>query len=87
MVKKITKEEYNKIKEDVKSGKISLDKLYRKAGVYPPYMMPYEYRPSKDKDKTREEYAEVLINAEIDFVLSFIYSTGEPKGEPPAGYE
>lgn len=74
MVKKITIEEFNKIKEDVKSGKIKLDDLYKKAGVCPPYMVPYEFRHFDYRNLSKEDYGNLLKNGEIEFVLEHLYS-------------
>lgn len=64
-------EEKQQLKQDIKDGKVSMDDLYEKCKVYPPYMIPYEYRGDKYKNMTAEEYLKQVADDEIETLLCF----------------
>ena len=71
MVKKLTTEDRKQLKQDIIDGKVSMDDLYEKCKVYPPYMMPYEHRGAEYKNMTKEEYLKQIADDEIEDLLCF----------------
>lgn len=66
---KMTKEDIEKLKEDIKSGKVNIDELYEKYDKNLPYMFTYEERKIKEPNLTIEEYEEDVINDKITILF------------------
>ena len=65
----MTKEEIEKLKEDIKSGKVNIDELYEKYDKNLPYMFTYEERKEKEPNLTIEEYEEDVLSDKITILF------------------
>ena len=54
----MTKKEKQQLKKDIKDGKVDMDELYEKHGLYRPYFMDYETYKKVYGDLTIEKYNE-----------------------------
>ena len=66
----MTKKEKQQLKKDIKDGKVSLGKLYKKYGLYRPYFMDYETYKKVYGDLTIEKYNEEIFDSEVEFLLA-----------------
>ena len=68
----MTKKEKQQLKKDIKDGKVDLDELYEKYGLYRPYFMDYETYKEVYGDLTIEKYNEEIFDSEIEFLFAHI---------------
>lgn len=66
---KMTEQEKQQLKEDIKAGKVNIDELYEKYNMNLPYMFTYEERKIKEPNLTIEEYEEDVINDKITILF------------------
>ena len=66
---KMTEQEKQQLREDIKSGKVNIDELYEKYDKNLPYMFTYEERKIKEPNLTIEEYEEDVINDKITILF------------------
>ena len=65
----MTKEEIAKLKEDIKSGKVNIDELYKKYDKNLPYMFTYEERKEEEPNLTIEQYEKDVISDKITILF------------------
>lgn len=68
----MNKKEKRQFKKDIKDGKVYMDELYEKYGLYRPYFMDYETYKKVYGDLTIEKYNEEIFDSEIEFLLANI---------------
>ena len=66
---KMTEQEKQQLREDIKAGKVNIDELYDKYDKNLPYMFTYEERKIKEPNLTIEEYEEDVINDKITILF------------------
>ena len=66
---KMTEQEKQQLREDIKAGKVNVDELYEKYDKNLPYMFTYEERKIKEPNLTIEEYEEDVINDKITILF------------------
>ena len=68
----MTEEEKQQLKKDIKDGKVDMDELYEKYGLYIPSFMDYEsYKEAyNEPNLTFEKYNEEIFDSEIEFLLA-----------------
>ncbi len=66
---KMTEQEKQQLREDIKAGKVNIDELYEKYDKNLPYMFTYEERKIKEPNLTIEEYEEDVINDKITILF------------------
>ena len=66
----MNKKEKQQLKKDIKDGKVDMDELYEKYGLYRPYFMDYETYKKVYGDLTIEKYNEEIFDSEIEFLLA-----------------
>ena len=68
---RMTEEEKQQVREDIKSGKVDIYELYEKYGLYEPYFISYQaYKKKHGEDKTHEDYENAIDNARINFLIA-----------------
>lgn len=66
---KMTEQEKQQLKEDIKSGKVDIDELYEKYNINLPYMFTYEERKMNEPNLTIEKHEEDVINDKIKILF------------------
>lgn len=66
---KMTEQEKQQLRKDIKAGKVNIDELYEKYDKNLPYMFTYEERKIKEPNLTIEEYEEDVINDKITILF------------------
>ena len=66
---KMTEQEKQQLREDIKAGKVNIEELYEKYDKNLTYMFTYEERKIKEPNLTIEEYEEDVINDKITILF------------------
>ena len=70
--------EREKVKQDIKSGKLDIYELYEKYGLYEPYPISFEgYKEKYGNDKTLQNYNNDIENDKIEFLLMHMFPEEE----------
>ena len=69
--------EREKLKQDIKDGKVSMEKLYKEYDLYMPYFMSYKEFKEAHGEMTIEEYNERIFNNKIEFLLMHMFPEEE----------